>query len=234
MPHLKWCVIRLGEDQNWWVDEVSDHAHWDIEALSIVDPRQIDHLIELIEPLRDYGFDPDVFERAFIPFRISKDLCEGRVRLVRTEESLLDSNEKLFAIPDIIDEENGPHADLLYHLTLLRVKLLNDLFDFEEKLTVDEVEDQIRNHENTDFIEGKTVHIFTELTTILDFVPAGYTEEGDEFEKGCSVEGKEGDFPDIEEEEDERMKNDSSLKWDEEDEKEETEEGDERPTRSRC
>ncbi|MBA3848958.1 MAG: hypothetical protein C0502_03055 [Opitutus sp.] len=221
-PQLEWCVVRLGEDHNWWVDEVSDPVHWDVDALSIIDPRQVDHLVEAIEPLREYGFDPDVFERAFIAFRIARDLGKGRVRLQRTKEALLESEEKLFALPDIIDEENGPYADLLDHLTRLRVKLLNDLFDFEEKLTVDEVEDQIREAQNSDFIEGKSVHLFTELTAILDFVPAGYgddeEEEGATAKRRAANNEEEDELPDIEEEEDERMKNDASLKWDEDDE----------------
>lgn len=223
-PQLEWCVVRLGEDHNWWVDEVSDPVHWDVDALSIIDPRQVDHLIESIEPLREYGFDPDVFERAFIAFRISKDMGKGRIRLQRTKESLMESDEKLFALPDIIDEENGPYADLLDHLTRLRVKLLNDLFDFEEKLTVDEVEDQIREAQNNDFIEGKSVHLFTELTAILDFMPAGYGDDDEEEgapvskRRAAAAAEEDDDIPEIEEEEDERMKNDASLKWDEDDE----------------
>lgn len=225
-PQLEWCNVRLGEDHNWWVDEVSDPVHWDVDALSIIDPRQVDHLIESIEPLREYGFDPDIFERAFIAFRIVKDLGKGRVQLKRTKESLLESDEKLFALPDIIDEENGPYADLLDHLTRLRVKMLNDLFDFEEKLTVDEVEDQIREQQNNDFIEGKSVHLFTELTAILDFVPAGYGDDDDESDKRRSAdEEDEDDLPEIEEEEDERMKNDASLKWDEDEEEDADEKG---------
>ena len=224
-PQLEWCIVRLGDDHNWWVDEVSDSVHWDVDGLSIIDPRQVDHLIELVEPLRDYGFDPDVFERAFIPFRIVKDLGNGKVRLSRTKESLLESEEKLFALPDVIDEENGPYADLLDHLTRLRVKLLNDLFDFEEKLTVDEVEDQIRESENNDFIEGKAIHLFNELTAILDFMPAGYGEDDEEEagpakRRGAAADADDEDLPDIEEEEDERMKNDSSLKWDEDEDAE--------------
>ncbi len=229
-PKLEWCIVRLGEDHNWWVDEVSDPVHWDVDALSIIDPRQVDHLVEAIEPLREYGFDPDVFERAFIAFRIAKDLGKGRVRLQRTKEPLLESEEKLFALPDIIDEENGPYADLLDHLTRLRVKLLNDLFDFEEKLTVDEVEDQIREAQNNDFIEGKSVHLFNELTAILDFMPAGYGDDDEEegtaaTKRRAPAAEEDEDIPDIDEEEDERMKNDSSLKWDEDEEEKGDEEG---------
>jgi hypothetical protein len=171
--------------------------------------------------LREYAFDPDVFERAFIPFRIAKDLGKGRVRLMRVKEPLLESEEKLFALPDVIDEENGPFADFLDHITRLRVKLLNDLFDFEEKLTVDEVEDQLREQENNDFMEGKAVHAFYEISSILDFMPAGYENEDDETEgKPVAVEANDDDLPEIEEEEDEKMKNDASLRWDDEDDEE--------------
>jgi len=129
---LDWCIVRLGDDHNWWVAETSDPVRWDVDGLSIVDPRQLAHLIELVDPVRDYGFDQDVFESAFIRFRIDKDLGEGKVRLKRVKDSLFDSEEKLFVLADVLDEENGPYADLLDHLTRCRVKLLNDLFAFAE------------------------------------------------------------------------------------------------------
>ena len=50
---LDWCMVRLGDDHNWWVREVSDPVRWDTDGLSIIDPRQVAHLIELVEPLRD-------------------------------------------------------------------------------------------------------------------------------------------------------------------------------------
>lgn len=214
---LDWCVVRLGEDHNWWVAETSDPVRWDVDGLSIVDPRQVTHLVELVEALRDYGFNQDIFESAFILFRIDKDLGNGKVRLKRVKESLFDSEEKLFALPDILDEENGPYADLLDHLTRCRVKMLNDLFNFEAKLSVDEVEDEIREDQNTHFIEGKAVHTFEELTAILDYMPAGY--DGDEEAPAKGIEDEEDDdLPEIDAAEEEKLKNDDSLKWDEDDE----------------
>lgn len=227
-PQLEWCVVRLGEDHNWWVDEVSDPVHWDVDGLSIIDPRQVDHIIELIDPLREYGFDSDLFERAFIPFRITKDLGKGKVRLARTKQPLLESEEKLFALPDVIDEENGPYADFLDHITRLRVKLINELLDLEEKLTVDEVEDQLREAQNNDFIEGKAVHLFSEITAILDFMPAGHGEDDEDGDKGAA-EDEEDDLPEVEEEDEEKLKNDSSLKWDEDDEDGDKEDGEAKP-----
>ena len=218
---LDWCIVRLGDDHNWWVGEVSDPVRWDVDGLSIIDPRQVAHLIELVEPLRDYGFDQDVFESAFILFRIEKDLGGGKVRLKRVKESLFDSEDKLFALSDILDEENGPYADLLDHLTRCRVKMLNDLFNFESKLTVDEVEDEIREDQNTNFIEGKAVHTFEELTTILDYVPAGYDTDNEEAEKPTDAEDEDDDLPELDAAEEEKLKNDESLKWDEDEEESE-------------
>ena len=224
---LDWCIVRLGEDHNWWVSETSDPVRWDVDGLSIVDPRQVAHLVELVDALRDYGFQQDLFEAAFIPFRIDKDLGAGKVRLKRVKESIFESDEKLFALPDILDEENGPYADLLDHLTRCRVKLLNDLFAFESKLTVDEVEDEIREEQNTHFIEGKSVHTFSELCAILDYMPDGI--DLDEEQPSKAAEEEEDDLPTLDAEEEEKLKNDESLKWDEDgdDEKEEGEKKDE-------
>lgn len=215
---LDWCIVRLGDDHNWWVAETSDPVRWDVDGLSIIDPRQLQHLIELVDPLRDYGFDQDVFEAAFIPFRIDKDLGNAKVRLKRVKESLFDSEEKLFGLPDILDEENGPYADLLDHLTRCRVKMLNDLFNFESKLSVDEVEDEIREDQNTNFIQGKAVHTFEELSAILDYMPAGYDADEEAPAKGIEDEGDDDDLPELDEEEEEKLKNDESLKWDEDEE----------------
>jgi len=216
---LEWCVVRLGEDHNWWVAETSDPVRWDVDSMSIIDPRHVSNLIELVDPLRDYGFNQDLFEAAFIPFRIEKDLGGGKVRLKRMKESFFDSEEKLFALPDILDEENGPYADLLDHLTRCRVKMLNDLFEFESKLSVDEVEEEIREDQNAHFIEGKAVHTFDELCAILDYMPAGHDQDDEHPAKEVEVEEAD-DLPEIDAAEEEKLKNDESLKWDEDEEEE--------------
>jgi hypothetical protein len=219
---LDWCIVRLGEDHNWWVDEVSDPVRWDTDGLSIIDPRQASHLIDLCEPLRDYGFDQDLFEAAFIPFRIEKEAGQGRIRLKRVKDSVFDSDEKLFILADVVDDENGPFADLLDHLTRCRVKLLNDVFKFESKLTVDEVEEELREDQNASFIEGKAVHVFDELCAILDYTPAGFDEDDDEGDRAPATEDDaeidDADLPTVDDEDDESIKGDASLKWDEDDE----------------
>ena len=223
-PTLAWVITRLGDDHNWWVEELSDTVHWDVDGLSIIDPRQIDHIVELCEPLREYGLDLDDIDTAFIPFRIDKDLGEGRVRLVRVRDSFLESEDKLFALPDVVDEENGPYADFLDQITRARVKMLNDLFDFEQKLTVDEVEDQLREEQSNRFMEAKSIHLFDEVIAILDYVPEGW-EADDDAPIKAAAEESEDEFPDIEDDEDEeKLKGDASLKWDEDEEDAEGEE----------
>lgn len=222
-PKLEWCIVRLGEDLNWWVEEISDEIHWDVDGLSIIDPRQVNHLMDLLEPLRDYDFQPAVFDDAFFKFRIEKKLDDQRLRLVRVNESLFESEDLLFALPDVIDEEKGPYADSLDHITQLRVKLLNDLIEFEQKFTVEEMEDDIREEQNADFMEGRAVHCFRELLDILEFVPEGYELDGDE--ESNDEEDIEESFPDLDDE-DEKIEEDETMKWDEdEDEESEDTEG---------
>ena len=159
---------------------------------------------------------------------MQQHLGGGKVRLKRVKESLFDSEEKLFCLADVLDEENGPYADLLDHLTRCRVKMLNDLFEFESKLAVDEVEDEIREEQNTSFIQGKAVHTFEELTAILEYMPAGYESDEEAPAKGVEDED-EGDVPVLDEDEEEKLKNDDSLKWDDdEDEEGEEKDGDEK------
>ncbi|MCG8525176.1 MAG: hypothetical protein MI748_02270 [Opitutales bacterium] len=239
-PKLQWIKVRLGEDYNWWVTETSDPIHWDVDGLGVIDPRQASHLTDSLDALREYGFDPEVFENAFYPFRINAKAEDNTVELRRVHESFLELEESLFLLPDVLDEEKGPYADFLDQITRCRVKLLNDLIDLQEKLEVDEIEETIREDQNKDYIEGKATHFYNEIMAILDFVPAGYElEEDDADEEEDEEEDIDIDIPDIEEEE--SIEEDETMKWDEdddfeendkEDDEEKTEEG-EAPRRGR-
>jgi len=233
-PKLEWCVVRLGDDLNWWVSEISDSVRWDVDGLSIIDPRQLAHILDLLDPLREYGFQADTFEAAFLPFIIKEALPGNKVKLIRAHESLLESEEKLFALPDQVDEEKGPYADLLDHITKLRVKFLNDAIDFDKHLTVDDLEEEIREDHHNAFLEGRALHAFQEITDILEYVPAGFEvdEEAEEShdEPGSKKKGEEEAAEDIPEVEDENIVEDETMKWDEDDDKDkEKEEGEEGP-----
>lgn len=219
-PKLSWCVARLGQDMNWWVEEISDDIHWDVDGLGIIDPRQIAHVIDLLEPLQEYNLDPQIFENAFFGFAIDKELKDSRVRLVRTRGSFLEADEPVFALPDVIDEEKGPYADFIDHVTRLRVRMLNDLIDFSQSLTVEELEEEIREQQNSDLLEGRATHFFQEITSILEYVPEGYELEVDEETKAPAEEDAvEEDFGDIDEgDDDESIEEDDTMRWEDDEE----------------
>ncbi len=229
-PKLNWCVAKVSKDLNWWVAETSDPVHWDTDGLSIIDPRQAGHIIDLMEPLRDYGLQADIIEAAFFPFAIDSQLPEKRLKLVRVTDNVLESEESLFWLPDSLDEEKSPYADFLDHITKVRVKMLNSVFDFEQRLTVDDLEDEIREDHHNAFLEGRTIHAFREITDILEYVPQGYElDDGAEEAKPDKDEEPEEEIPEIgdefpEAEEDESLEQDETMKWDEEEEKKEEEE----------
>ncbi|MFP4540284.1 MAG: hypothetical protein ACLFR7_01525 [Opitutales bacterium] len=223
---LDWCVVRVGEDMNWWVDEISDPVRWDVDGLSIIDPRQMSYVIDQCESLREYGFDPDTIEQAFFALAIEREEKDGRIRLRRTRESLLEDEASLFALPDVLDEEKGPYADFLDAITKSRVRMLNDQLDFEQNLTVEEIEEEIRERQNADYMEGKAVHFFAEVISILEYVPEGFEMEGDE-DRTKAEDDDLPDLPDFDESADEKIEEDDTMKWDEDEEDDEKEEYDE-------
>lgn len=222
---MDWCLARLGEDMNWWVTEVSDPIHWDVDGLGVIDPKQMSYILEQCDALREYGFDPDIVDDAFGSLRIESIAKKDHVRLVHTAESLLEDDNRHFALPDIIDEEKGPYADFLDQITRFRVKMLNDLIEFDQNLTVEELEDEIRERQNQEYMEGKAVHPFVEVISILEYVPEGY--ELDEDEPSKRDEGEIDDIPEFEEDESEKIEEDETMRWDEDEEEEDDSEEDE-------
>lgn len=207
---------------NWWVQETSDPVHWDVDGLGIIDPRQFQYIIDLLEPLQDYGLQNELVDDAFYSFSIDKVEEDKSVLLKRVKDSILESEDQLFALPDVLDEEKGPYADLLDHVTKLRIKMLNDLIDFSQTLTVEELEEEIREAQNGDFMEGRATHFFTEVTSILEYVPDGFELEEEGGEPKSEDEELEKDLGDIATDEvDEKIEEDDTMKWDEEEEEEE-------------
>lgn len=219
---LTWCKARIGDDMNWWVQEISDPIHWDIDGLGIIDPRQFQYILDLLEPLGDYGLQNELVEEAFYPFTIDEVEKDKSVVLKRIQDSILENEEQLFALPNVMDEEKGPYADLIDHITKLRVKLLNDLIDFSQSFTIEELEEEIREAENSDFMEGRASHFFSEMTAILEYVPEGF-ELDDEESSGPKSEDEEleEELSDVEADTSETIEADDTMKWEEEEEEEE-------------
>jgi hypothetical protein len=174
---LEWCVVRLGKDLNWWVEEISDPIAWDVEGLAILDPKQSAYILDLMEPMREYSLQEDLREEAFFKFRIDKDMGNGKIRLVRVVNDILEPEEPIFLLPDVVDDEKSAYADFLDHLTKVRVKMLNDLIDFKQRLTIDEIEEAISETHHSHFLEFKSVHVFNELRSIIEYIPPGFESD---------------------------------------------------------
>ncbi len=226
-PSLDWCVVRLGDKENWWVDSISDKENWDVDDLSIIDPKQFLYINELLDSMTEFGLDSQFVDEAFFTFEISEELEGGLIKLVRVRDSLLRAEDMLFALPDVLDEEKGPYADFLSHVSKIRVSMLNDLIDFAEPYTIEEMEEVLVEKQNNDFLESQRSHFIDELIAILEFVPDGFVIDSDLDEEGTGSKKESEDYSDLEadlvevSDKEEKLLPDEDLKWEEE-EKEET------------
>ncbi|NBQ02379.1 MAG: hypothetical protein EBU27_03980 [Opitutae bacterium] len=225
-PSLEWCVVRLSDDENWWVDEISDKENWDADDLGIIDPKQFLHINELLDSMSEFGLDSQIVDDAFFTFEIKEEVKGGKIKLVRVRDSLLKAEDMLFALPDVLDEEKGPYADFLNHVSQIRVTMLNELIEFAEPYTQEEMEEVLSEKHNNDFLEGRRSHFSDELIAILEFVPDGFAIDAD-LEGDDKDEDDEDDYSDLEadlvevSDKEEKLLPDEDLKWDEEEEKEE-------------
>ena len=217
-PESEWAIIHFGDDHNWWVEDLSDPLHWDLDRLGIIDPHQMAHVIDLCDSLRDYGFDPDVMDTAFFKFRIDEVKDDRWARIVRVRDSLLDAENDLFALPDVRDEEKGPYADFIEYATLFHVKMLNDILEFESNLTTENVGREIGERTVNESVDGRAVHFFHQITSILEYVPEGYELDlGDDTEIPKPNREDLTDLPDVDMVEDEKIEEDETMRWGDED-----------------
>jgi hypothetical protein len=227
-PSLDWCIVRVGEDKNWWVDSISDNENWDVDNLGIIDPKQFLHINELLDSMTEFGLDSQFIDDAFFTFAIEDEMDGGLIKLVRVRDSLLKAEDMLFALPDVLDEEKGPYADFLNHVFQKRVSMLNELIEFAEPYTQEEMEEVLSEKHNNDFLEGKRSHFSDELFSILEFVPDGFAIDTDLEDESEKNKDKEEDYSDLEtdlievSDKEEKLLPDSDLKWEEEEEKEDT------------
>ncbi|MDR1818128.1 MAG: hypothetical protein LBR07_08200 [Puniceicoccales bacterium] len=224
--NITWCLARFGKDLNWWVKKTSDPVNWDmVDGLSILDPKQLAYVLELLDPLRDYGLSSDIVENAFIPFQLGPkqedNPAEKIVRLLRVNELVQESDAPIFALPDVVNEESSAYATFLDHISAVRVRFLNDSIQFEQKLTVDEMEEHLREIQNQTYTETKALHVFREVADILEFIPEGYDlpESDEQTDSGTDTETREDDAPvgydDIPDEAEPKMEEDETMIWDE-------------------
>ena len=185
LPKFAWCIAHLGNDGNWWIKEVSEDRNWDFEIPSLLSPDQIKQVLgQSKAELETYGISADDWNEAFYRFRVDKHLNDGCVRLVRTVERLkIEESQKaseeskaepLFAFPNEVEEDCHPYVDFLDKLIKARVALLNEHINFIRKLSADEVKEMLDETHRSLYFEGASLHVFQEISDILNYVPSGF------------------------------------------------------------
>ena len=207
------------------MDSISDKENWGVGDLGIIDPKQFLLISELLDSMMVYGLQSQLVDEAFFTFAIEEEQG-GQVKLSRVRDSLLKAEDVLFNTRGVLDEEKGPYADFLNHVTQIRVSMLNELIEFAEPYTQEEMEEVLAEKQNNDFLGGQRSHFGDELFAILDFVPEGFAIDSDLEEDPDTAKDKTEDYSDLETglevtEKEEKLLPDEDLKWEEE-EKEET------------
>lgn len=185
LPKFAWCISHLGNDGNWWIKEVSEDRNWDFETPSLLSPEQVQMVLKQSKAeLEPYGISTDDWNEAFYRFRVDKHLNDGCVRLVRTVERLASEENKkgsekneeklLFALPNEVEEDCHPYVDFLDKLIKARAALLNEHINFIRKLSADEVKEMLGDTHRSLYFEGASLHVFREISDILNYVPSGF------------------------------------------------------------
>ena len=226
---LEWCDVQFDDDSHWWVQNFDPSTRWEFDQLGIIDPRQLQHILELMDSLREYGLQDDLVDKAFFKFRLEDEITEkeNTFRLERVRSSLYDEDldEALFILPDDMDEERGPYEDFMKHILRLRVRMLNNLIDNDQPLTVEEVDAEIREALTVDLPEDEDPHYFDEITAILEYTPEGTDSdelqslEDDLVAEASDPELEEG-FEEIDEDDESFRQDKEALTWDQEEEEE--------------
>lgn len=173
-PH--WIVIRLDEDMNWWLDETSDDMDRSSRDRSILDPRQVSHLVEALDQYRPHGLRPEQFAAAFQVYAMQSELSDGRLKLILTDESIIDTGAQLFALPLIGEEDAGAYSKFVDTISAARVRLLNKTHHYARDCTELDMLEELDALDRDRFFSAETMHVFDEINEILEWSPAEWED----------------------------------------------------------
>ncbi len=173
-PH--WIVIRLDEDMNWWLDETSDDMDRSSGDRSILDPRQVSHLVEALDQYRPHGLRPEQFAAAFQVYAMQSELSDGRLKLILTDESIIDTGAQLFALPLIGEEDAGAYSKFVDTISAARVRLLNKTHHYARDCTELDMLEELDALDRDRFFSAETMHVFDEINEILEWSPAEWED----------------------------------------------------------
>ena len=174
----KWIVVRLGGDMNWWLDEASTDVYWGEGARGLLDPRQVEYLVEMLEEYQSYGFQRQLIDDAFQLFQLESELDDDRLRLAPAEQDEFDGGGQLFALPLINDEETGVYYDFLDALSAARICKLNATHNYVRDCTESEMQEELAALDRDRYVASENIHCFEAINEILQWSPAEWDEPG--------------------------------------------------------
>ena len=172
----RWITVRLGDDLNWWLQRTGDELESVPESCGVLDPRQVDHLVKEFDAYRPYGYSLRQFSKAFQVYTMDSELSEGLQRLIASDEDLGDMGGQLFAVPRTTADDAGPYEIFLGEISTARIRLLNATHKFAVPCTEEEMYDELRAIDSGRFFSDETIHVFNEITEMLEWSPAEWEE----------------------------------------------------------
>ncbi len=171
-PH--WLLTRLGDDLNWWVAETNPGTT--ARQRSILDPRQVVHLIESLDRYESHGVTREQIASAFQVYAAESELADGRLRLTAVDEPIHHPGEQLFALPLLTDDGEGPYTEFLETLGVARIQLLNATHAYARDCTESEMYDELDTLHADRYFGDDTLHVFDEINEILTWSPAEWDD----------------------------------------------------------
>ena len=166
-------TARLGDDFNWWIESGVSPAS---AARGVLDPRQVAHLIEVLD-----GYRPEQFADAFQSYRIDAEISEGMLRLAATDE-----DSDVFALPILVADDDGPYFDLLDAISAARIRKLNATHHYARQCTEDEMVEELETLDLDRYFSADSIHAFDEINEILKWSPAEWDESAERRSLCCS------------------------------------------------
>jgi hypothetical protein len=155
----------------------------DSGTVGILDPKQVERVVDLLLQLKPYGLSDETVNDAFATYAIGSEMPREMLKILETKDNIFNPREPVFCLPIVVGDNEGPFSEFIDHIVTMRVKLLNATIDFQTPSNSEELEDILRTEQQERYISGIRLHPFDEIVSILDYVPDGYSLDGDEEEK---------------------------------------------------
>jgi hypothetical protein len=170
-------TVRLGEDLNWWIESADDDQTASLRG--VLDPRQVSHLVQVLDSYRAYGYRPQQLAAAFFIYHIDAEIAEDQLRLTATGESILEEGAEAFALPSVGHDDDGPYFEWLDTIAAGRVRKLNATHHYTHNCTDEEMTEELKMLDADRYFSDDTIHAFDEITEILEWSPAEWDESAE-------------------------------------------------------